>query len=335
MAAAAAQQRQASMSGQQGISNGVNQPQRNGTPSNPNANVATQMANPVSQQGHLPANGSMGARPMQGQQNMQGNFPNGNMSGTAMPGIPHAQMHAAMQNTQRMNQDQVRLAMQSGAQFPANNKLQIQLQQQQQQQINMAAQNIANMGMGTGMTNANMMSQIPGQMNGNMGMPMNGMGVKAGSPRAGQVNQSQSPARPLSSGHMPQLLVFQNQLKQQHPDWSPEQLQQQAAEQLRIVLARRSAMNAASGTPNMNGPAQIGNNAYLQNGGMPNSPSPNAVQNYQQQLVQQQLLMSQQRQQQAGSPGMNNARPVSRSATPQNPQFHQSPGRQQAQLSRN
>jgi chromatin modification-related protein VID21 len=147
----------------------------------------------------------------------------------------------------------------------------------------------------------------------------------------------QNPTRPLSSGHMPGIVGLQQQLKVQNPDWSPEQIQKAASDQLQRFMAKQQrvqAMNAAAGSSGMSATPQVGNNHYLsQNGAMANSPpAPNAVQNYQQQLVQQQRMMSQARQN-VGSPGMS-ARPPSRSATPQNPQMQQSPGMQQAQVNR-
>jgi chromatin modification-related protein VID21 len=334
-----AAQRQAQMQAQPGMANGVSQMQRNGTPGN-NANVPTQMANMSSQQGQ---NGpQMAARPHQGQQGMQANFANGNMTGMPMstPGVPQAQMQGNMQNAQRMGPpDQMRMAMQRGQFQNANQQHQFQLQQQQ---INMASNLTQGMGI-NGMPNANMMANMAGQnlngnLNGNMNSAMNGMSNNAGSPRMNQGNANmQTPVRPLSSGHMPQLLQLQNTVKVQHPEWSPEQVQKVASEQLTRFLAkqRTQAMNAAAGSSGMSPSPQIGNNHYLQqNGSMAGSPQPNAVQNYQQQLVQQQRLMSQQRPQ-AGSPGLNaNAQPNSRSATPQNPQMQQSPGIQQAQINR-
>ncbi|KAF1845679.1 uncharacterized protein K460DRAFT_395275 [Cucurbitaria berberidis CBS 394.84] len=333
-----AAQRQAQMQAQPGMANGVNQMQRNGTPGS-NVNVPTQMANSSSQQGQ---NGpAMAARAHQTQQGMPANFANGNMSGISMgtPGVPQAQMQGNMQNAQRMGPpDQMRMAMQRGQFQNANQQHQFQLQQQQ---INMASNLTQGMGM-NGIPNANMMAPLPnqnlnGNMNGNMNTAMNGMSNNAGSPRMNQGNgNNQTPARPLSSGHMPQLLQIQNSLKVQHPEWTPEQLQKVASEQLSRFLAkqRAQAMNAAAGSSGMSPSPQMGNNHYLQQaGGMANSPQPNAVQNYQQQLVQQQRMMSQQQRQQAGSPGLN-ARPPSRSATPQNPQMQQSPGLQQAQINR-
>jgi len=324
---------QAQLQAQPGMANGVNQMQRNGTPGGTN-NVPPQMANPPLQQGQ---NGSaMGARPHQSQQGMQANFANGNMSGMAMgtPGVPQAQMQGNMQNPQRMGPpDQMRMAMQRG-QFNATQQHQFQLQQQQ---INMASNLTQGMGM-NGIPNANMMAPVPNQnggaMNGNMNNSMKGMSNAAGSPRMNQGNGNmQTPSRPLSSGHMPQLLAFQNQLKVQHPEWTPEQVTKQASDHLTRYLAkqRTQAMSAAAGSPGISPSPQIQNNQYFQqNGGMANAPQTNAVQNYQAQLVQQQRLMARQ---QGGSPGLN-ARPPSRSATPQNPQMQQSPGMQQAQINR-
>jgi chromatin modification-related protein VID21 len=177
-----------------------------------------------------------------------------------------------------------------------------------------------------------MMAAMAGQnMNGTNTASMNGMPGAAGSPRMGQVN----PSRPLSSGLI-HIQAIQNQLKQQHPDWTNEQVAKVASDQLNKLLQRQraTALTAASGSPGMGPASQIGNNVYMQNGGMGGSPPAAAVQTYQNQLLQTQRIMSQQRSQQAGSPSMSSARPPSRSATPQNPQMQQSPGMQQAQLSR-
>lgn len=289
--------------------------------------------------GSAASNAAMAARAQQSQL-MQSNFPNASMSGpisAGSSGVPQAQMQANMPNSQRMAPpDQVRMAaMQRGQLSNANSQHQFQLQQQQ---INMASSMAQNMGMNA-IPSANMMASMGGQnMNGNMTPGMNGMSGNSGSPRNTQATPTmQNPARPLSSGHMPQLLQIQNNLKVQHPDWSPEQVQKMASDHLARFLTkqRAQAMNAAGGSPAITHSAQIGNNMYVHSGNMnTNSPSPNAVQAYQQQLVRQQQMMSQQQQRaQAGSPGMN-IRPPSRSATPQNPQQlqQQSPSIQQAQM---
>ncbi len=340
-----AAQRQAQMQAQPGMPNGVNQMQRNGT-SGSNGSIASQMTNPSSQQSQNAQ--AMAARAHQGQQGMQANFANGNMSGMSMgtPGVPQAQMQANMQNAARMGPpDQMRIAMQRGQFQNANQQHQFQLQQQQ---INMASNITQGMAMGiNGIPNANMIASMSGQnLNGNMNgaitTALNGMSNNASSPRMNPGNATmQNTARPLSSGHMPQLLQLQNTLKVQHPDWTPEQVQKVASDQLTRFLSKQrvQAMNAAAGnvatgSSGLSAP-QMGNNHYLQqNGGMANGSQPNAVQTYQQQLVQQQRLMSQQQQRpQASSPGLN-GRPPSRSATPQNPQMQHSPGLQAAQINR-
>jgi len=318
----------------QGMANGVNQ--RNGTPGS-NLNTTAQMANtPQPGPSSAATNAAMTVRAQQNQA-MQPSFPNANMNGGMMmgsSGIPQAQMQSNMSNGQRMAPpDQVRMAMQQrGGQFPnANQQNQFQLQQQQ---INMASNLTQNMTMGN-MPNANMIPMSGQNMNGNVNPSLNGMANNAGSPRINQANATmQTPVRPLSSGHMPQLLQIQNNLKVQHPEWSQEQVQKIASDHLTRFLTkqRAQAMTAAAGSTGLAQSPQVGNNMYL-NGGMgANSPSPNAVQHYQQQLVRQQQLMSQQRAQ-AGSPGMS-ARPPSRSATPQNPQLQQSPSLPQAQMNR-
>ncbi|KAF2854557.1 hypothetical protein T440DRAFT_551652 [Plenodomus tracheiphilus IPT5] len=348
-----AAQRQAQMQAQPGMANGMNQMQRNGTPGS-NANLPAQMANLSAQQGQNGA--GMAARSHQSQQGMQANFANGNMGGMGMgtPGVPQAQMQGNMPNAQRMGppDPQMRMAMQRGHLQNANQQQQHQFQLQQQQ-INMASNLAQGMGINS-MPNANMMAPVPnpgfnGNMSGNMNTSLNGMANNASSPRmSGNGSMQQTQVRPLSSGHMPQLLQYQNQVKVQHPDWTPEQVHKVATDHLSRFLAkqRTQAMNAAAGSSGINPSVQNGNHSYMpqqqqqqqqqqqtQHGGMANTSQPNAVQNYQQQLVQQQRLMSQQQRQQVGSPGVN-ARPLSRSATPQNPQMQQSPGMQQAQINR-
>jgi chromatin modification-related protein VID21 len=319
--------------------NGVSHMQRNGASGNiPNG--SSQMANSASQQGQNV--GAMAARVHQGQQGIQANFPNGNIPGMPLgtPGVPQAQMQGNMSNAQRMGPpNQMHMPMQRG-QFPnATQQHQFQLQQQQ---INMASNLTQGIGMNN-IPNANMMASLSNQnmganMNGNLNTALNGPTNNTASPRPSQVNGNmQNPARPLSSGHMPGIVGLQQQLKVQNPDWSPEQIQKAASDQLQRFIAKQQrvqTMNAAAGSPGMSATPQAGNNHYLsQNGAVANSPPvPNAVQNYQQQLVHQQRMMSQARQN-AGSPGMS-ARPPSRSATPQNPQMQQSPGMSQAQVNR-
>ncbi|OCK74067.1 hypothetical protein K432DRAFT_430241 [Lepidopterella palustris CBS 459.81] len=341
--AAANAQRQVQAPGQpSALANGVGQPPRNGTP-NGTAHVPSPLSNPTSQSGH-PQPGNMQARTHPGQPGMQAGFPNGNMPGLppGIQGIPQAQMQAAnMQNQQRMPPpENMRLAMQRG-QYQAPNQHQFQLQQQQ---INIASSLTGgHMGAGSGMPSAAMMASMGGQnINGNSNPSMNGMPGPAASPRMSQVNPTLQNQRPLSNGHMPTIQHFQNQLRNAHPDWTPEQIVKAASDQMKQALARNraSAMSAAAGASAMGaGASQIGSNVYLQNGGggLAGSQSPNSAQ-YQRQLSQHmmnqrtQQQQQQQQQQQAGSPGLSSARPPSRSGTPLNPQLQQSPGLPQAQL---
>ena len=316
--------------------NGIGQPQRNGTP-NGNAPGPSPLASSTSQTGHPAANINMQARSHSGQPSMQSNFPNGNVSGIQMgvQGIPQAQMQANIQGQQRMPPpENMRLGMQR-AQYPSTNQHQFQLQQQQ---INLAGNiSASHIGAGSGMPNPSMMASMAGQnMNGNSTPSMNGMSGSAASPRMSQLNPSlQNQSRPLSSGHVPAIHNIQNQLKAQHPDWSPDHVTKVATDQIKqysLRVQRASAINAAAGVSAVGAANQIGSNVYLQNGGtVAGSPSPNSAQNYQQ--LRQQMMH--QRPQQAGSPRLNSARPSSRSATPQNPQLQQSPGLPQAQLARN
>ncbi|OCL15310.1 hypothetical protein AOQ84DRAFT_307448 [Glonium stellatum] len=334
---AAAAQRQGQVAGQpSAMPNGVSQPQRNGTP-NINAPGPSPLANSTSQSGHPSTNINMQARSHSGQPSMQSGFPNGNISGISMgvQGIPQAQMQANIQGQQRMPPpENMRLAMQRG-QYPPTNQHQFQLQQQQ---INLAGNiSASHIGAGNGMPNPSMIASMTSQnMNGNSNPSINGISGSAASPRMSQLNPSlQNQSRSLSSGHVPAIHNIQNQLKAQHPEWSPEQVTKAATDQMKqysLRAQRASAINAAAGVSAVGAANQIGSNVYLQNGGaVAGSPSPNSAQNYQQ--LRQQMMH--QRPQQAGSPRLNSARPPSRSATPQNPQLQQSPGLPQAQLARN
>lgn len=346
MRATMAQRQLQGLQGQPGMPNVALQQQRIATPGG--VNVPAQMANAASQAGLAPLNPNMTPRTHPAQQNMQANFPNANMSGMPIntPGVPQAQMQANLQNSQRMAPpDQIRLAMQRG-QYSATTPTQFQLQQQQQ--MHMAQNLVANMGNGM-LPNTGMMNSMTGQnMIGAMNSALNGPTSNAGSPRVNQANpQMQNQARPMAISHMPQLVQLQNKFRNQHPDWSQEQIQKAAGEHLQRMVtssqrmqAQQQALASAAGQPtaNMNarvppsgvaGSPQLGNTSFMPNGGMQSSPSPNpvSVSNYQAQLLQQQRNMMSQQHQQAGSPGIS-ARPMSRSATPQNPQQLgiQSPG---------
>jgi chromatin modification-related protein VID21 len=325
-------QRQAQMQAQAGMSNGVNQMQRNGTSA---GNVGFPIQISTSQQGQNLA--AMAARAHPSQQGSQTNFANGSMP-IATPGVPQAQMQGNLQNAQRMGPpDQMRMAMQRDQFANLTPQQQAYLRQQQMGMTN-------NLGQGVGMNSVPNANMIASSSNQNVNhVAMNGMPNSAGSPRMSQPNGTvQTPSRPLSSGHLPSLGQISNNIKAQYPEWAPDRIQKAAADHHAKMVnkQRQQAMSAAagaSGSSAMSPSSQLGNNHYnSQNGAMANhSPSGNAVQNYQQQLVQQQRMMSMNNQArpQVGSPGMS-ARPPSRSATPQNPQMQPSPVMQQPQLNR-
>ncbi|KAF2499856.1 hypothetical protein BU16DRAFT_524295 [Lophium mytilinum] len=345
---AAAAQRQPQAPGQPNPANGVGQPQRNSTPNG--THIPSPLSTTTAQSQTPNPNIRTGSHP--GQPVMQGNFPNGSMPGIPMgaPSIPQAPMQANMQNRQGMPPpDSVRLAMQR-SQFPNTNQHQFQLQQQQ---INMASNLAGGMNGGNGIPNQAMMASMGGQgMNGSPNISMNGMQTSAGSPRMGQVNPAgyQNSSRPLSSGHLPVLNQYIQQVRTQHPDWSPEQVQKQATHMVQktVQAARNSAMSAATGSASAMGSALPTGNGFMPNVngnggvGVAGSPSPNSAQ-YHTQMARQMMNQRPQAQGQgqmgqggSGSPQLGNGRPPSRSAsaTPGTAGV-QSPGMKQAQVARN
>jgi len=301
------------------------------------------MGSSTSQQGQNLA--AMAARAHPGQHGSQTHFANGSIPNMpiATPGVPQAQMQGNLPTAQRMGPpDPVRMALQR-EQFTN-------LTPQQQAYMRQHHMTVANNpGQGMGMNsvpNANMIASMSNQnvnMNGNMNAAMNGMPNSAGSPRMSQSNGvGQTQSRPQSSGHLPSISQISSNIQAQYPEWTPDRIQKAAADQYSKMVHKQrqqalSAAAGASGSSVMSPSSQPGNNHYSsQTGTVANqSPSGNAVQNYQQQLVQQQRMMSMnsQARPQVGSPGLS-VRPTSRSATPQNPQMQPSPVMQQPQLHR-
>jgi chromatin modification-related protein VID21 len=263
---------------QQGM-NGVAGQQRPGT------------ANPAQQQHQMQANG-------QQQVNMNGQLPqqprpslplttrNGHL---AVPqvnaqGIPQAQMRAAapMQhpNMQRMAQAN---AQQMNAQY-ANQQYQMangvnvpspggQMTQQQQQQLHQNQQQL--------LTQMQAQQQQQHQVNGSP----HAQGT--GATHAASHQMSASPSMPppptprnqpqqlgqLSSGHMPRLMGIKNELREQHPNLSEEQLNTMATSKLQAqsaqltntqAQARHQAMNAAAGIQTQSGHGGNMSQAYNQ-----------------------------------------------------------------------
>jgi chromatin modification-related protein VID21 len=315
-----AQMQRANMQNQQpGMAGAGGQQQRNGTPN------GTQGPSPPAQMN----NGQPGAPVRHPSQNMMPNgMLNGSMNGMGM-NIPQAQMQAAMQGQQRMqahnSQENLRMAM-AQAQQRAAHQQQLQMQQQAQPNNLAAAHfNAPNGAIQTPqMLAALAASRANGSPNGVVGSP-----GSSTSPRGLHPGQNQLPQQPqqLSSGHTPALFYHQQQVAAQFPHFNAEQIQKLANERLKGQMQRMqaNALSAASGSPVPNmGMNPAAPNPYQVNGGMPGGHSPTQ---YQQQLHRSMQQQQQQVARLSGSPSMSNARPVSRSATPQGAQaMHQRAG---------
>ena len=297
---------------QQGMAGlAAQQQQRNGVAG------AAQGANPMSGQVAPNANANMPPR-HPGQNMAQNGMPNGTPNGMQMGlQMPHAQMQGMQgQRMPNISQEQMRIMMQQrqlvAAQNPQNQQ---QCGMQHPRQSNGLAAAHLSPANGT-MPNQQMLAALAAQRASGMANGLAG-GAAAG-PRPPQgmgMHKSQ-----LSSGMTPTITYFQHKAQQQYPQFSPEDINKIAQEQLKSHLQRMTATaaSAAAGMPTMmnNGVAQMGSNAFAQQAAMLNNHSP---QQYQAQLHRQ---MQHQQARLSGSPGLNPAqqRPVSRSATPQGAQ---------------
>ncbi|KAK5123933.1 hypothetical protein LTR85_002130 [Meristemomyces frigidus] len=261
-----AQQRQmqmASAARTQGTPNGAPVQQRPGT------------ANAPPQHAQMQANGQPTAN-MNGQLPQQARPPlpmatrNGHL---AVPqvnaqGIPQAQMRGGPMS----QPDMQRLAQQNALRNA---------QYQNQQQYQMPNGHVPSPG--GGMTNAQQMQinqQLLAQQAGN------GNQSQGASHAANGHQMSASPSMPppptphaqtqqpgqLSSGHVPQLMLIKNQLRNKHPHLSEDQLNQAATSTLReqsqtqsTNQARQNAMNAAAGIPSQPQPHPSNMQAYAHN----------------------------------------------------------------------
>jgi len=169
--------------------------------------------------------------------------------------------------------------------------------------------------------NPQMLAALAAQQRGNgfaNGMP--GPSGLATSPRPQNV-LAQQPQQ-LSSGHTPALLHHQQQVAAQFPHFTAEQVAKLANERLKGQMQRMqaTALSAASGSP---APQGMGNSMAQMNmasgsfghvNGMAGGQSPTQYAAALQRNIHQQAVRMG-----SGSPAMGNARPGSRSATPQNP----------------
>ncbi|KAK4541583.1 hypothetical protein LTR36_007880 [Oleoguttula mirabilis] len=340
-----------------------------GTPNGPPAQQRPGTANAPPQHAQMQANGQP-TPSMNGQLPQQARPPlpmatrNGHL---AVPqvnaqGIPQAQMRGgpmshpdmqrlaqanALRNAQYPNQQQYQMpnghlpspggGMTTQQQLQINQQLLAQSSAQQQQ-----AGNVGHGGQSTShTTNGHQMSASP-----NMPPPP--------TPHA----QGQQPGQ-LSSGHVPQLMLIKNQLRNKHPHLSEDQLNQAATSTLReqsqsqsTNQARQNAMNAAAGIPSQAHPSNMqayaqnqaafqnnsqmpnGNTAYMNgDNGTTQSPSmtgpsqsPQAVAAYANQLRHRQAQMLRMQQspnaahaQLTGSPSMAHASPSMTPASPSMP----------------
>jgi len=312
---------------QQAAPNGTNPQQRTGTPS------GTQGPSPPAQI----TNGQVGTNiPQQrppSQNMMQNGFNNGTMNAMGL-NIPQAQMQA-MQSQQRMS-------AQGSSQENIQRMIFQQRAYQNQTQHGGQSSNLAVAHLGNTMqNNPQMMAAMAAQRAKNS--TPNGiasLSMPSTSPRThpSQSQLTQQP-QPLSSGHIPALYQMQQQVASQFPHFTNQEVQVLANERLKGHMQRMqaSALSAASGSPappmgnsspmpqlsysngtpgGSNGMAGA-NGMSIGNNGMQGPHSPTQ---YQQQLhrnIQQQAAAARMG---SGSPGMSNARPGSRSATPQNSQ---------------
>lgn len=110
----------------------------------------------------------------------------------------------------------------------------------------------------------------------NMNLNQSGIGQQmSNSPSMPPPPTPQGAPQQLSSGHVPQIIAIQNQLRVQNPGVSEEQLKVMATTQMKAQSqnsqARQNAMNAAAGIPNQSSPTgmqqQYGQNqtAYVGN----------------------------------------------------------------------
>lgn len=322
----AAMQRSQMPGGQQPpMPNGAGSQQRVGPPNGVQGpSPPAQMPN-----GQPGANVQQQRPPSQGMMQGGANFNNGAMNGMGGLNIPQAQMQAMQNQQHRINH-----------QGSSDNlhRLMVQQRAQQQQQYqtqmqhggnNLAVAHLGNTIQTPQMIAAMQQAQQQRQMNG-IQNSLSSPSLAAASPRPHSAqNQLVQQPQPLSSGHIPALHMIQQQVAQQNPHLTEQEVIKRAQAELQNQINRKmmaqNALSAASGSPapmgNLNPMQQMGySNPGNGMNGMPGAHSPTQ---YQQQLrtIQQQQQAAAAARLGSGSPGMSNAGVAnSRSATPNGPQ---------------
>lgn len=263
-------------------------------------------------------------RPVNGAQ------PNGLHAG---PGNPHAIPHAPMQPhpmQQRMqpqtSPDTMRIYHEARQVQAEQQRFLSHQRQQQLPHTNGQVTNSALPNMGSLKPMAQNNSAMLASLHGRSSSPSVAVGGSApagssSSPRMTNASQAQS----LSSGLVPAVNEISNQMKNLHPNASPEQLKKMTTDLMKIRNnhAAQAAMHAAAGTS----ASVVGSNVNLSNLPTPPLPTQPPMMNgvnrspplYNPQQQYSQILRNQQSSQQSRNtaPGMGGSRPRSRCGTPQ------------------
>lgn len=250
------------------------------------------------------------------------------------PGNPHAIPHAPMQPHPMQQRMQPQISPDNMRVYHEATRVQAEQQRfllhQRQQQIphtNGQAVNSASPNMGNLKPMAQNNSAMLASLHGRSSSPSVAAGGPApngssSSPRMTNIGQAQS----LSSGLVPAVNEISNQMKNLHPNASPEQLKKMTTDTLmkfRSNHAAQAAMHAAAGAS----ASVVGSNVNLSNLPTPPLPTQPPMMNgvnrsptlYNPQQQYSQILRNQQSSQQSRNtaPGMGGPRPRSRCGTPQ------------------
>lgn len=195
-------------------------------------------------------------------------------------GIPQAQMQARAGMAQHPNLQQMgQNGAQGGAQYPA-------------QQFPMQNGNIPSPGgnittqqqlqQNQALLQAFQQRQVAGASAANMSQSSGGQQM-SGTPSMPPPPTPQNAPGSLSSGHVPQIIAIQNQLRATNPGVSEDQLKAMATQQMKVQSqsssqARQNAMNAAAGISPQQGHANMQQQQYNQGSYQRNGqPMPNGL----------------------------------------------------------